>query len=228
MTQKSQLTALILFSSIVWLGCAASGPGTGQSEGTPVGSSVKVRADAYLFDTEITNYGKLTSMRLEIFDADSVLALSGRAYMGKGVIKGVITSDSLLMYLPTSKQYIQESWRFWRGKDSCTADISNLNFHSYLRDLPQATTGESGAIMRTVSTSGDRTSVVVSAPGCHWALALMYYRTKDNGWRLSRFQFDDSSHTTIVGNRREFRPDVKVKAGQFQVVIPPDAERLIP
>jgi hypothetical protein len=161
MNHRSKLVAIVAFSSLAWLGCARSGPRTSQSEMASAGSSAKVKADAYLFDTEITSHGKLTSMRLEIFDADSVLALSGRAYMGKGVIKGIITSDSLLMYLPTSDQYIKESWRSWQGKDSCTADISKLNFHSCLRDLPRATSDQDN-LRRNRSSQGCRVSTRVS------------------------------------------------------------------
>jgi hypothetical protein len=237
--QAAPMTISFPFSLVRWVlitgtlllvaaGCTVVKPHHTSEEKPDVQPSGSVRADAYLFDTEIVKAGKLTSMRLEIFDADSVMAVAGRAYLGKGAVRGKFTADSIIMYFPPIKQYLRESVRAWHSKDSCVSDVSHINFLRCLDEIPGERSGDSGLAVRTVSRTEDNVSVAVTSLNCRWVLSLTYFLTSQDGWRLSRFVFDDSTNTTISGNRREFRPGAKFKASQFDVVIPDGAESIIP
>ena len=55
------------------------------------------KGDAFLFDVKIRRNGKKNSVRLDVYRSGDSLSLYARGYLGKGVLKGLITNDSLVV-----------------------------------------------------------------------------------------------------------------------------------
>jgi hypothetical protein len=218
------IPAIVGCGLALMLSCSASRPNANDESGSQ-GNDTKVTADAYLFDTQVTRGGRLASMRLEIFDADSVIGLSGRAYLGKGALKGRITRDSVKLYFPSSNQYISEATDDFMRNDSCALNISKDDLVGILRHRPPSDSRPTAGKFGVISASADDT--VMIATWCRRIFELKYYKTSD-GWCVGSFHFDDSLGTEIQAKRREVRFGARVKAGQFHVIIPSDAERIKP
>jgi hypothetical protein len=218
------IQAIVGCSCALLLSCSGSQPRANGEAGRQT-VDTKVTADAYLFDARFTRDGRLGSMRLEIFDADSVIALSGRAYLGKGALRGRITRDSVQLYFPASNQYISEATDEFLRNDSCALDIAKEELVSILRHRPPMASNPTAGRFSVISASADDT--VMIATWCRKSFELKYYKTSE-GWCVGSFNFRDSLGTEIQANRREVRFGARIKAGQFHVTIPPDAERITP
>ena len=205
-------------------GCSSSRPRSGDEEKSP-SANTKIIADAYLFDTKVTREGKFGSMRLEIFDADSVIALSGRAYLGKGALRGRITRDSVKLYFPTSNQYVATSFDELLRSDSCNLSVSRDELLGIFRHRPPTVPSPTAGQFSVIQQSTNDAELV--ATWCGKVFDLKYYQTSED-WRIGSFTFSDSLGTEIKANRREMRVGVRIKSRQFQVTIPADAERIKP
>ena len=187
----------------------------------------KVPADAYLFDAQIRRDGKPTSIRLELYDADTVVAMAGRAYLGKGALKGKLTADSLKIYFPSTNEYLNDAVVHLAAGSKCPVPIGRLDFISLLKNLPEQNQLDSQITLRTISKDDGKASFLLSAAGCVWQMQLQY-DTEEDGWHLKRLEFSDGARTHFEAQRREFRRNAGVKASQFEVIIPDDATRLTP
>ncbi len=190
-------------------------------------SPEKVTADAYLFDAQIRRDGKPTSIRLELYDADTVVAMAGRAYLGKGALKGRLTRDSLEIYFPSTNEYLNDAVSQLAAGSKCPVPIGRLDFLSLLKSLPEQAGLDSQIVVRTVSKDEQKASFLLSAAGCIWQMQLQY-DTESDSWHLKRIEFTDGAKTHFEAQRREFRKSARVKPSQFEVVIPVDATRLTP
>lgn len=212
------------------LTCTTGPPVT--EAGRETAPQVKVPVEAYLFDVSIRRHGKPTSLRLDVFDADSVIALGGRAYLGKGALRGRMTRDSLVAYFPTSDEYLLEDFSSFSIGGANPTDLSEVGFLNLLKQPPD--TGVLGDSIRADCThSDDGDSKWIIHPGTlehadslRWRLHLTYALTEEQ-MRLAQFAYYDST-TTITANRREYRSRARVPADRFGVAIPPSAVRVTP
>lgn len=187
----------------------------------------KIAVEAYLFDAKLRRQGKPTSFRLEIFQTDSVIALGGRAYLGKGALKGLLTTDSLEIYFPSSNEYLYESLSDLFATAECKhtkLDISLLHLFTSLPD--------SLAEMEEVSISSDytdhkRPEYVISLPDCPWVIELTYDQ-RETGWRIHNFKFDNGNDITLKAKRRTYKKKAQVPYNKFQLVSPESAARITP
>lgn len=183
-------------------------------------------ADAYLYDAKLIRQGKPTSVRLYLFQTDSLIAIGGRGYLGKGALKGQLTKDSLLIYFPTTHEYVRESVTDLFTSFSCASEIPEINIFQFFNQLPDSMLTEK--TFTTVKDSADDEIIYrVTVKGCPWKLEVEYDISDDRPL-ISRFLFFDGTETELKGKLREFKSERDIKSSRFQVVIPDGSFKIIP
>ena len=185
----------------------------------------KVEVEAYLFDVKIRRQGKPTSLRLDLYQTDSVIAMFGRAYFNKGAFRGRLTSDSLNIFFPASNEFLQESIDALFSTFNCQDSLSGLPVFNYFSVLPDSALSETGLEIRTLINENKKKSFEISASGCSWLMSLKYLK-EDKGWRLNEFKFDDKQSVRIKGSRRIYKSSAEIPSGRFELAIPSDSYRI--
>lgn len=220
----SDLVASVLLATLV--GCASVYQGADGGE-VPAGKSAggKVTADAYLFDTKTYRDGKLTSVRLEVFWTDSVMALGGRAYLGKGALKGRLTRDSLTVYFPTRKEYLEGPIHEALASSDCPFSLGALDILGLFMSVPDSNSFADDISLVSDYRKSERPVFTISKDSCDWWLKLEY-DFKSGRPRIRRFEFENGESFRLIANRREFRSNRNVKASKFEVRIPSQAVKI--
>jgi hypothetical protein len=224
-----KLASLIVPSLLLSLFLHGCGAGY-RKEGPDVGSTAylhhDVTVEAYLFDAKLRRHKKPTSVRLEFYHTDSVIAVAGRAYLGKGALRGRLTADSLIVYFPTTDEYVIESVADLLGSLECSAPLPDMSLLELFANLPDSVLTEKG--FKIVSDTSDRLhpGYELSFEGCRWNIRLTYALQRE-GWRVKEFAFDDGAGVTLKGKRRTYKREATVKAGKFKVPIKAGSTRII-
>ncbi len=184
-------------------------------------------ADAYLFDAQLRRGGKPTSFRLEVLHTDSVAVLAGRAYLGKGALRGRLTKDSLSLYIPSTHEYIDESLHNLLKSAECSAAEITLDFLSLLTTLPDAQHYTAGINVLPDYSDTKRPTFVITSGGCLWKLELAYDQS-ETIWRLHKLFFTDGKDVAVNATRRQCKPGANVSADKLRFAVPEDAVRIIP
>lgn len=187
----------------------------------------ETRAEAYSFNARLKRDGKPTTIKLELYHADTVIGLAGRAYLGKGALKGRLTADSLVVYFPSTNEYVSEALADLGNASDCPVPLSQLRLLDLFRLLP-----DSAGLPSEVTAAGnyqdeDEPRFVVFVEDCPWQVELEY-RRRDPGWRPKKFEFDDGDRISLRAELERYKAEAGVKNQRFVVRIPPDATRLIP
>lgn len=215
----------LLITLGVFAGCA-SRPHGAMSEEAAAGE-IDVKAEAYLFDARLHRNGKMNTFRLEVFQTDSVLGLGGRGYLGKGILKGRMTRDSLEAYFPTANEWVYASIGELLESTDCPVTVPNLNLISFFVTLPDSVELPSDIVVESDYGDPDRPTFSLHMNKCPWEIQIIYDR-RDTGWRIREFYFTDGESNDLRAKRREYRADATVGSDKFTVSIPPDARRIIP
>jgi hypothetical protein len=179
--------------------------------------------EAYLMDARVYRDGKPTSFRLELFVSDSLIGIGGRGYLGKGALKGVLTRDSLIMYFPTSREYVREARDSLLTSAACSLGLGLLDIERWLKALPE---DRSAAPATVVTEMGNREAhCSLTWPECDWKLVLDY-QLRDDAWRIKQIEFDDGGKTRFKAETRVHKRHATVDASRFEVIIPGDARSL--
>jgi len=187
----------------------------------------KVEVEAYLFDARLRRRGKPTSFRLEIFQTDSVLALGGRAYLGKGALKGRMTADSLEVYFPSSNEYLYELLSDLFTTVECPNRVPDFNLLSLFDSLPDSIEEMENVRVTADYGNSKRPEFNIFLKNCPWRIELTYDQ-QGTGWRIRSFVFDDGQGVSLIARRREYKKRARVPSNKFQVLSPSDAVRIIP
>jgi len=187
--------------------------------------SVKIGAEAFSFNARLYRKNKPTSFKLEVYSTDTLLGLSGRGYLGKGALRGRLSSDSLELFFPASNEYMHESLVDLIAGASCKFPIANLEIISLIRQLPDSLS--EGLSVEADHGNPKRPEFTITAPDCDWSLRLVYDQ-KESGWRIREFYFDDGHDLRLRGIRDKYKPDAKVKPSRFHPNPPADAVRIHP
>ena len=213
------LLAMLVGCASVYQGADGEGERVGKSEGG------EVTADAYLFDTKTYRDGKLTSVRLEIFWTDSVMALGGRAYLGKGALKGRLTRDSLTIYFPTRKEYLDKPIHEALTSSDCPFSLGALDVLDLFGSVPDSNSFADDISLVSDYQKTDRPVFTISRGGCDWRLKLEY-DYKSGTPRIRQFEFENGDRFRLRANRREFKSNRRVKVSKFEINIPSQAVRI--
>ncbi|MFZ5979484.1 MAG: hypothetical protein ACOYVF_02530 [Candidatus Zixiibacteriota bacterium] len=222
---KAYLTISSLF--ILLAGCGTSRKASSGDESGLNDHGGKIISEAYLFDAKIKREGKVNSFRLEIFQTDSALGLGGRGYLGKGVLKGRVTPDSFLVYLPTANEYIEEAVDEFLSTLDCAGGVADFNILNLFTDLPDPEGFGEGINIYPNYNDGEEPIFEITANGCPWLMELTYDR-RESGWRIRDLSFTDGEDLTFEARRREYRARTGVKEVKFRVKIPGSAIKIKP
>jgi len=184
-----------------------------------------VQVEAYLFDVKLRRKGKPTTVRLDLYQTDSVVALYGRGYFNKGAFSGRITDDSMLIYFPSTNEFLDESIEKVFLSFDCESDLIGINLLGYFIAPPDSALTSENLSVETIEESGDVKQLKVSSKNCPWRL-LLSYRNEENGWRLELFEFDDGDNVTLKGNRRQYKDNAAVSGDRFHIQIKPNALKI--
>lgn len=181
----------------------------------------KIEVEAFLFDARIYRDGKPTSIRLHVYRTDSIIALGGRGYLGKGALKGIMTNDSVIIYFPASNEYLRDSRSSFFNQSACPSGAVTFDFQRLLTTLPDETFLFPAAVSETESKKKRRKYSIIW-PDCDWKIDLVYQK-KDIGWRPKKIDYTNGNDIRFTAETRVFKPRAKVSLSKFRVIIPADA-----
>lgn len=221
------LAGIILSLVTVIAGCSSNyRTGNINEEKKAVGAT-KIDAEAYLFDAKIRREGKVNSFRLEVFQTDSLLGLGGRAYLGKGALKGRLSADSLWLYFPAQREYVRDEVAVFFKGQKCPLALTGVNVLDIFKKRPDSIALEEGIKVNADLYDEERPHFRITSADCPWQIDL-FYDLEETGWRIKEFTFSDGETLTIKATCREYKATARVKIEKFQVVIPPTSIRIEP
>ena len=189
----------------------------------------KIQAEAYSFNARLRRQGKPTTFKLEVYQTDTLLGLSGRGYLGKGALKGWLTADSIKVYFPTTKELVYEPLGALVNSERCGLPLEGLNVLNLFSQLPDSILADTRLMVNADYAKPKRPAFLIEPVDgeCAWRLNLTYDRKKP-GWRIRRFEFDDGAGNTLRGIRERYRAEAKVALKRFLPRLAPDAVRIVP
>jgi hypothetical protein len=218
---------LVLVGLLLAAGCGGPRGTVGTEVSSPQAGVGRVVADAYLYDAKLVRQGKPTSFRLELFCTDSMVALGGRGYLGKGALRGVMTSDSLHVYFPVSNEFLVDGINMLLSAKSCITDEHPFNALQLLR-MPAGEVPHDSSITITVEKQGKkRQEFELTTSDCPWKLRLVYEPDEER-WRIRELRFDNGAGVELTARLREGQRRVAIASSRFQVSWPNDATPLEP
>jgi len=186
-----------------------------------------VRVEAYLFDAKLRRNNKPTSLRLEFYHTDSVIAMAGRGYLGKGALRGRLTADSMEVYFPTTDEYLVEPVTKVLGAADCSAPLPSISLLQLFNSLPDSMLEGSNFVVESDYSDARHPRFLIRSPDCLWEMNVEY-ALQQEGWRIREFAFDDGDGITLTGTRRTYKREAKVKATKFLVPVKPTSMRIMP
>jgi len=218
--------SLIFCAGIACLlnGCYASGKRSlDQSE------EIKITAEAYSFNARVWRDGKPTTFKLELYQTDSLIGLSGRGYLGKGALRGWVRSDSVMVYFPATNELLCESLDSLVAASSCPLPVAELDLVALMSKPPDSIALKEGLEVTSDYKSEGRARFEVQSTEaeCTWKLSLVY-RNRDLGWRIDEFDFDDGRGTRLKGSCELYRAVARVPLSRIEPRPRPDALKIIP
>lgn len=220
-------SALVIAGLLVVLaGCGSAHRGADADLERTTGASGEVKVEAYLFDAKLRRNNKPTSVRLEFYHTDSVIALAGRGYLGKGALRGRLTADSMEVYFPTTDEYVLESVADVLGAADCSEPLPRISLLGLFSDLPDSVLEGTGLIVESDYSEDKRPRFTIRSEHCPWEINVEYAFQRE-GWRIKKFAFDSGNGTELTANRRTYKGEARVKAGKFLVPVKPTSARII-
>ena len=216
----------IVFLFLIISSCTTTHTGN-ISEERSQEEDIKIEVEAYLFDAKLRQDGKPTSVRLFFYQTDSIIAIGGKGYLGKGALKGWVNNDSLCVIFPTMNEYVYESIDDMFSSFSCSGEIPKFNLTALFKSLPDETDQFAFAEITTLDADADRPRFRIKFPGCKWKINVTYDK-QDAGYRIRNFNFNDGAGNSLNGKRREYKASSQVSLSQFEVEIDDSMNRIIP
>ena len=176
----------------------------------------KIQAEAYSINARLRRQGKPTTFKLEVYQTDTLLGLSGRGYLGKGALKGWVTSDTIKVYFPSTNELLYEPLIAMTGSGKCEFPLGGLSVLDLFAQLPDSVLAGTQLMVNADYSNPKRPNFRIesSQSTCHWRLDLTYDQQK-TGWRIRRFEFDNGAETTLRGIRERYRTKAKVALKRF-------------
>ncbi len=187
------------------------------------------RGDAYLFDVKIYRDGRKNSVRLDIYRTADMMALFARGYLGKGVLKGLITKDSILIYFPTENEYFSGKVSELIG-EKCA---DGLPFEKLINRLFQKLPVEledkfPQFYINVISEKGKTREYRLISEECPENIELGY-DYKNSRFILNKIDYSNSDETfRFSANRRKVKTNINIPAEKLELKIPASAIRISP
>lgn len=224
MTRASRaIPFFILISFVIISGCYSKLKVKDVESGRIESEDIKV--EAYLFDVKLRRKGKPTSIRLDLYQTDSIVAMYGRGYFNKGAFSGRLTADSMQIYFPSTQEFLFESIEDLFLSFDCESELIGIELFSYFSGLPEIKNQYENLFVEKLTDENDRKSFEISSRNCPWVL-LLTYSYEETGWRIDNFEFDDYHEVTLKGSRRIYKKEAAVESGRFKIEIPSGAFKI--
>lgn len=186
----------------------------------------KVVVDAYLFDMKVRENKTRRTVRMDIYFADTIALITGRAYLGKGVGRGIWRPDSAVFYFPTENEY-------YSGPLDKISDAGCLSQGPLQEALPALLSGNIDRIRAidglTVTQETDKKlRAELKLGDCVSSLELLFDTPAGSGrYYLKKFEYKDSAGKSVIkAERRTIRLARGFALRRFKLDIPDDAHRL--
>ena len=185
------------------------------------------KGDAFLYDVKIYREGKKNSVRLDIYRKNDSLALFARGYLGKGVLKGLVVSDSVVIYFPTENEYFSGRLNELIYK-SCAeqGDLEQILIDLFVRRPVDLEYSTSDFYVTILGDEGEEQQFRLESKNCAES-ARLEYDYRDNRFILEKIDFSNRDETfRLTAQRRKFKLDANIPTDKFFIPIPPEAVRI--
>ena len=186
------------------------------------------QGDAILFDVKIWRKGDKNSLRLEVYHAGDSLALFARGYLGKGVLKGVVGPDSLLVFFPTENEY------YAGPVAGLLTDVcpDSLLSERLLLDLFSKTPAQLENLpgrlyVNIIKETSDERVYRLQSQVCSQSVELKY-RFRSDHFVPDRIVFEKGEAFKFEAESRKVRPGIDLPPEKFLLEIPSSAIRIDP
>lgn len=223
---KSLFSLFLLFCFYFVIGCGGAYD-TPPAEERPQIDNGKINVEAYLFDAKIKQDGKPTTVRLFFFQTDSVIAIGGKGYLGKGALKGWLTEDSIKVFFPSTNEYVYESIGDLFSSFDCSGKLPKFDLMALFSNTPDQVLNDIEISIIKMNESKNRPKYQISFLNCPWNIEITYDR-QEKGYRIRNFEFTDGNKTTLLAKRREYHDNREVKLSRFHIKTKPGSYRIIP
>ncbi len=195
-------------------GCSVSQKSLVGKESSSPNLKQKISVEAFLYDAKYYENNKPRSFRLQVFRTDSIIAFTGKGYLGKGVLRGTLTSDSLKVYFPTQDEYYYKAVDLIFEQSECKIsdddfDLSALFDFSEIQKLDNA-------IYKISETKNKRKKIVVNPKECSWDIEIEY-KKYDLDLRPYLFSYTNKDNQKISAKLRKYKKSAKVKLSLFKM-----------
>jgi hypothetical protein len=224
---KHLSAALFLF--VILSGCVSTKREVISAEKESTDIRQHLRGDAYLFDTKIIRNSKKNSVRLDVYLRNDSISVFARGYLGKGVLKGIISADSATVYFPTMKEFFSGPLNELL-KDEChqirpmESDLIRIFKHIPVK-YPEINNNYK---ISTIEDSDKEKKYILNSLSCSNSI-IVDYKFKKDSFVLSGFNYKNSDGTLeIISTLRKYRGNVKISSKKFNLNIPKSAVRVYP
>lgn len=219
----------LIFSGMSLVRCsggrtASSAGSIIERPGTVIGD--KILVDAYLFDMKVRDRKTRRTVRMDVYFADTIALITGRAYLGKGVGRGIWRPDSAIFYFPTENEY-------YAGPLDKISDAGCLEHGPLQASLPALLSGDIDLLRSidglTITKETDkRLQAELILGKCESPLMLTFDTPKGPGrFYLKKFEYRGPDGKSVIkAERRTIRLARGFALRRFNLDIPDDAVRL--
>lgn len=187
------------------------------------------KGDAYLFDLKIYREGKKNSVRLDVYRTRDTISIFARGYLGKGVLKGLITSDFIKVYFPTENEYYSgKIIDIISGKCVESFPFEKMIIDLFLKTPPELDEVYGNFYINIQKETGKERKYKLSSKKCNESIEIEY-DLKENRFIPKAFSFNSEDNTfRFKASRRKKKLNIQIPGEKFKLDIPESAIRIIP
>lgn len=193
-------------------GCSVSQKSLVGEEYSKPDSNKKISVEAFLYDAKYYEKNKPRSFRLQVYRTDSIIAFTGKGYLGKGVLRGTLTSDSLKVYFPTQDEYYYKSVDYIFKQSECKLSEDDFDLAALFDFDKISKLGNT--IYEISETKNKRKKIIVNPQECNWDIELEY-KKYDLDLRPFLFSYSNKDNQKISAKLRKYKKSAKVKPNLF-------------
>lgn len=187
------------------------------------------KGDAYLFDIKIFQKGKKNSVRLDLYRSGDSLALFARGYLGKGVLKGIIFPESILVYFPTENEYYSGNMvDIINGQCAESFPFEKIIVDLFMKTPPEIEEVYGNFYVNIRKETSIKREYELSSRKCPESIEIEY-DLKEERFIPSKAEYkSDDGSFKLKMSRRKQRLNIEIPGEKFSLDIPATAVRIQP
>jgi len=186
------------------------------------------KGDAYSFKVRIFRDGKKNTTNFDLYYNRDSLAMFAKGYLGKGVLKGLISGDSVLAYFPTENEYYHG--RIERlVKNECfeRLQFERLILKLFIKLPTQLDIPLDGYYLKIEDNSSGRKKYRLISSKCRDELFLQYDVEEDR-YIPEKIEYSrEDGSFKVIAERTRRKLNANIPAEKFEIPIPRDAAQII-